>query len=58
MTEREILLCRIAATYVMGQMGDLKSAFEDEEGNFDFNGEIVDSPTENEFEALLAVLQS
>jgi hypothetical protein len=55
MSEREMLLVRIALTYMMANLDDVCDTFqvENEEeswGNIDFNGEIVDAPTEDELE--------
>lgn len=65
MTRRQMTILKLCLSYAQSNMGQLSDAFaastqEDPDnlsGKLDYNGEIMDSPTEAEFEQLHRELQ-
>lgn len=63
MIEREKTLLRLAVSYTTANLDDVVNDTLDyfvgtgEIGKLDFNGEIIDAPTEAEYEELMKILQ-
>ena len=63
MTEREMILIRIALSYMIANLSDACDSFQCEnekdqlDGKIDYNGNIVDAPTENEIDKLMKQFQ-
>lgn len=56
MTDREIQIVRMLLSYCISNLDDIKEAFvSDEDGKLDYNGELIDPPTEDELAYLLKI---
>lgn len=67
MNERQKLLAKLALTFMLSNIGDVEEVFQVESDDpnhpaygkddmLEFNGEIIDMPTEQEIEELLSIL--